>query len=385
MLKHFFQQRPAILSEPMPDSSSLLAERYALQVAQKHLQHDVAQIQILQHLQTLLVRLLAKEAGNLKSCQSLYIYGDVGRGKSMLMELFYEVCPISQKRRVHFNTFMQEVHAFIYQWRQQNQTDAITALAKHISSSIKLLCFDEFHVTDIADAMILGRLFSKLFELDLVVVITSNRHPHDLYQGGLQREQFVFFIDLLEKAAQIVELSAEQDYRLSYQTTQTSLYYCPETENAKEQAKQMRQFISQTNRDLTGGALPEPGFITVLGREITLKSVYQNILFTSFAELCAQPLSSADYLAIAKRFNIVVMANIPQLSPDRRNEAKRFMTLIDVLYEHTIKLICSAEVPAVELYPEGDGAFEFKRTVSRLIEMQSDNYCQRADKLIENA
>ncbi len=381
MLKHFFQQRPTLLPEPIPDVSGLLVERYRSQVTQKHIQHDPAQIQALHWLQKLLEELLVKGAGSQKPCQSLYIYGDVGRGKSMLMALFYDACPITQKRRVHFNTFMQEVHAFIYKWRQQNQTDAISALAQNIRTSVRLLCFDEFHVTDIADAMILGRLFGKLFELGLVVVITSNRHPHDLYQGGLQREQFLFFIGILEKAAHIIELSADQDYRLSYTSTQQVTYYCPTSAEPSERIESMRHFVWQTYRELSGGALLEPDFISVLGREIKLKAVYKDILFSSFDELCAQPLSAADYLAIAERFKIVMMVAIPQLSAEKRNEAKRFMTLIDVLYEHSIKLICSAQVPAQELYREGDGAFEFQRTVSRLIEMQSDSYCQRADTL----
>jgi cell division protein ZapE len=384
MLKHFFQPRPTLPPDPAPGLAGLLAGRYAQQVVQKQLRQDPAQLQTLQVLQTLLEELAAQGGGKQRPCRSVYIYGDVGRGKSMLMALFYEACPITQKRRVHFNTFMQEVHTFIYKWRQQNQTDAISALAQNIRSSVRLLCFDEFHVTDIADAMILGRLFGKLFELGLVVVITSNRHPNDLYQGGLQREQFLFFIGILEKAAHIIELSAEQDYRLGHGNAQQVTYYCPLSEVPGERTEQMRQFVWQTYRELSEGALLQPDFVVVLGREIQLKATYQDILFTSFDELCAQALSAADYLAMAGRFNIVMMVGIPQLSAEKRNEAKRFMTLIDVLYEHTIKLICSAQVPAPELYTEGDGAFEFKRTVSRLIEMQSDSYCQRADALRQN-
>lgn len=365
----------------MPDVAGLLAKHYHDQVTKNHIQYDDAQASTLPHLQQTLEGLVAKTHGHQKTCQSLYLHGGVGRGKSMLMALFYEACPIPKKRRVHFNAFMQEVHAFIYQWRLKNQTDAISALANDICQKSQVLCFDEFHVTDIADAMILGRLFGKLFDLGLVVVITSNRHPDDLYQGGLQREQFLFFIDILKKAATIVELSAHQDYRLVYAKTQQPVYFCPSANSQDTPANQMREFVWQAYRSLSGGALLHPDFIGVLGRELTLKASYQDILYTSFDELCVQALSAADYLAIAGRYRIILMFAIPKLPTDKRNEAKRFMTLIDVLYEHNIKLICSAEAPATELYTEGDGAFEFQRTVSRLIEMQSESYGQRAEDL----
>ncbi len=382
MLKKIFRQFDLPTQEPPPPALALLAEQYSLQVEQKHIQYDQAQVQTLEYMQKILDWLAVKESGNHMHCPSLYLYGDVGRGKSMLMALFYQACPIQQKRRVHFNTFMQEVHAFIHSWRLQNKTDAISALAKHIRSSARLLCFDEFHVSDIADAMILGRLFSKLFELELVVVITSNRHPNDLYQGGLQREQFLSFVEVLQNAANIIELAADQDYRLNYPSSaQQTTYYCPPAEEIEAQgfAKPAHEFVKRSFRKLTEGALPQPDSILMLGRELRLAAVHNDILLSSFNELCGQALGSADYLAIAKRFNIVMVAAIPRLGPEKRNEAKRFVTLIDVLYEHTIKLICSAEVQAQALYTEGDGAFEFRRTVSRLVEMQSDSYCQRAE------
>ncbi|MDD2722823.1 MAG: cell division protein ZapE [Methylovulum sp.] len=385
MLKKIFRQFDLLPLDTSPDMSGLLAEQYIVRVAQKHIQYDPAQIQTLEYLQQILEWLVANDSGNRpflsKPCQSLYIFGDVGRGKSMLMALFYDACPISQKRRVHFNTFMQEVHAFIHSWQKQDQADAISVLAKNIRGSVRLLCFDEFHVTDIADAMILGRLFSKLFELDLVVVITSNRHPNDLYQGGLLREQFLFFVKVLQNAANIVELSAHQDYRLNFQATQQRTYFYPSANLGQSGDGATQEATWQYFQQLTGGTLSQPGSITVLGREIQLTALHKDILFSSFDELCGQALGSADYLAIANRFNIVIIAAIPCLTAEKRNEAKRFMTLIDVLYEHTIKLVCSAQVPAEALYTEGDGAFEFRRTVSRLIEMQSDNYCQRSESM----
>lgn len=386
MLKKIFQRFDLnLLEEPVEaasEVSGLLTELYIVEVAQQRIQYDPAQIQTLDYLQKILDWLVLNKSARRTSCPSLYIYGDVGRGKSMLMALFYEACPIKQKRRVHFNIFMQEVHTFIHSWRIQNKSDAISALAEHIRSSVRVLCFDEFHVTDIADAMILGRLFSKLFELDLVVVITSNRHPNELYQGGLQREQFLFFIELLLKTADVVELAADQDYRLNYQAAEQISYFCPLLDETDQDfAKPARKFVKQAFREMTGGVLPHPDSILMLGRELQLAAVHNDILLSSFKELCVQPLGSADYLAIAQRFNIVIIAAIPRLSAEKRNEAKRFVTLIDVLYEHTIKLICSAEVPPQGLYTDGDGAFEFQRTVSRLIEMQSASYCQRAEAM----
>jgi cell division protein ZapE len=379
MLKKIFQRENP---EQFPDLSKLLEKQYNHKVAQNHIQHDIAQFIALQHLQTLLDHILSFANYDRKSvahkllssppekCQSLYIFGDVGRGKSMLMSLFYEACPIEQKRRMHFNMFMLEVHAFIHEWRQQNNTDAISALAKNIRTSSLLLCLDEFHVTDIADAMILERLFSKLFELGLIIVITSNRHPNDLYQGGLQREQFLIFTKLLQIKSKVIKLVAKEDYRLMHLHALETTYYFPLDAHAGE-------FVLQSYNEFTNFAALQAGVLQVLGRKVILSAVHGDVALTSFDELCVQPLGSADYLEIASEFTTLIVAEIPKLTAEKRNEAKRFMTLIDALYEHKVKLICTAEVPAQELYTEGDGAFEFKRTVSRLIEMQSENYLQR--------
>jgi cell division protein ZapE len=378
MLKNIFQRKAP---EQFTDLSGLLEKQYNHQVAQNHIQYDNAQIIALQHLQALLDQIAAFVDYDQKSvahkllssppekCQSLYIFGDVGRGKSMLMALFYEACPIEQKRRVHFNMFMLEVHAFIYEWRQQNNTDAIAALAKKIRANALLLCVDEFHVTDIADAMILERLFSKLIESGLLIVITSNRHPDDLYQGGLQREQFLIFTKLLQRESKIIGLIAKEDYRLMHLHALEATYYFPLDAHADE-------FVQQSFNEFTNYAAKQAGVLQVLGRKVFLSSVHGDIVLTSFDELCVQSLGPADYSEIAREFSTVIMAGIPKLSADKRNEAKRFMTLIDALYEHKVKLICTAEVPAQELYTEGDGVFEFRRTVSRLIEMQSEGYLQ---------
>ncbi|CAA9889885.1 AFG1 family ATPase [Candidatus Methylobacter favarea] len=379
MLKRFFQQAAGASLEQLPDLSGILEKQYQEQATRKNIQFDDAQFMALKPLQSILEKLLAAVDYDLKSaayklisnqpekCRSLYIFGGVGRGKTMLMDLFYEACPLIQKRRVHFNAFMLEVHAFMHQWRQQNNTDAISALAKKIRGSALLLCFDEFHVTDIADAMILGRLFSSLFALGTTVVITSNRHPEDLYPGGLQRELFLPFIKLLQERSEIIELVAKEDYRLSRLQALKTTYYCPLDENAAE-------FVQQSFNYFTNFAPRQPGNLKVWGRNLILEAVHGDILFTSFDQLCEQPLGSADYLEIAREFSTLILAEIPRLKAEKHNEAKRFATLIDALYEHKVKLICSAAVPAHKIYTQGEGAFEFERTVSRLIEMQSENY-----------
>ena len=376
MLKTIFHRKKLTQQS---DLSGLLAKKYRQKVDQKYIQHDKAQWLALQNLQALLNYLLEIATHNQKAylhrllsptpkkCQGLYIFGDVGRGKSMLMALFYEACPIEQKRHVHFNIFMLEVHAFIHKWQQQNKSDAITALAKKLRDSATLLCLDELHVTDIADAMILERLFRKFYELNLVVVITSNRHPDDLYLGGLQREQFLNFTQLLQKETKIIELVAHTDYRLNQLKAIKVSYYFPLNTDADK-------FLLDSYNKFTNYAKIQSGTLNILGRNVTLSSTYRDVALTSFEELCERSLGSIDYAVIARKFSILIIAKIPKLSTEKRNEAKRFMTLIDILYEHKVKLLCTAEVSAQELYTEGDGVFEFKRTVSRLIEMQSIAY-----------
>ncbi len=376
MPKKPFHQTPAKQSE---NTTGLLEKQYNALVSQGHIQYEPAQIKALNHLQTLLDNLTTAVKYEQKSplhklfrpppgnYRSLYLYGNVGRGKSMLMDLFYEACPISQKRRVHFHAFMLEVHAFIHQWRRQHNTDAISALAKHIRESELLLCFDEFHVSDIADAMILMRLFNRLFDLGIVVVITSNCHPIELYHDGLQRELFLPFIGLLQQKSDVIELVAEQDYRLSHLHALKTTYHYPLDEQAIK-------FVRNSYNELTHFAPLKPGVVEVLGRKVLLSAVHGNVALSSFDQLCMHALGPADYLEIGNRFDIVILADIPKLTIEKGNEAKRFVTLIDALYEHKVKLICTAEVPAQELYTSGEGSFEFERTVSRLIDMQSESY-----------
>ena len=336
---------------------------------------------VITHLQGLLDSLLALEAYANKppiqkffahpppKVRHIYIHGAVGGGKSMLMDLFYAACPLPKKRRVHFHAFMQETHAKLHGLRQTSHTDIIAVLAKELAVSVNLLCFDEFLVKDIADAMLLGRLFKALFARGVVVVITSNDAPDGLYLDGLQRELFLPFIELLKKSANIITLDNAQDYRLQHLMTIRLRYYFPLNEYADN-------LIYQSYAKLTNDAPRRPGEIKSLGRTIKLAAVYGDIALSSFKELCAQPLGAADYLELACQFSTLILADIPRLTVTKRNDAQRFMTLVDVLYDQRTKLICSAEVPVGELYCMEEGALAFKRTASRLIEMQSESYLQ---------
>jgi cell division protein ZapE len=358
----------------------LLEQRYKEKVDRLELSYDEAQLHALTKLQQLLEKLPAYEEYNQQSgwrkrlqrpvekCVSLYIFGDVGRGKSMLMDLFYETCPISLKRRVHFLAFMQEVHAFVHQWRQHHKSDALTALAEKIRTSTLLLCFDEFHVTDIADAMMLVGLFKHLFNLGIVMVITSNRHPYDLHRGGLLKEQFIPFVELLEVHTEVIRIASMHDYRFKKGGGRLSHYFFPLN-------TQSDKLIKTYYNRLTGNTPGRSKTLKIMGRSLTLACVHHKTAMTTFAELCEQPLGPAEYLALAQTFQTLIITDIPKLNREKRNEAKRFVILIDALYEHKVSLICSAEVSPGELYTEGDGFFEFGRTVSRLMEMQSDAYC----------
>ncbi len=357
-----------------------LIHHYRQLVAENRFRYDTAQVEILHYLQKLLDRVIltdkCQQRGfasrfmrktSVVACRHLYIYGDVGHGKSMLMDLFFSICPVKQKRRVHFHAFMQEVHAYIHSRKQRRRGDQIPELARKIRSSTILLCFDEFHVTDIADAMIMERLFRSLFQLGVVVVMTSNRHPSDLYRGGLLREQFLPFVGLLVETAQVVELTGDVDYRFIRREADDKRYHYPLGQAADRFVRD--EFFRHSLADsLTSGR------VSVFGRDIGLTAVQGKTALTTFDELCKQPLGAADYLRIASCFEVVIMAGIPRLAPDSCDEARRFEILIDALYEHRVKFICSAEAHPREIYKEGEGAFEFKRTVSRLMEMQSDDY-----------
>ncbi|WP_428671827.1 cell division protein ZapE [Reyranella sp.] len=303
----------------------------------------------------------------------LYIWGPVGRGKSMLMDLFFDDAPVKKKRRVHFHEFMLEVHDRLHRRREElaakgapAEADTIVPIARAIAQETRLLCFDEFQVTNIADAMILGRLFETLFEEGLTVVATSNRAPDDLYRNGLQRDRFLPFIELLKQRLEILELGGGRDYRMD-RIRELDVYLTPL--GAWAAAK-----LDEAFRTLSGGADGEPRVLRTQGRDVPVPRAAPGVAMADYMDWCARPMGAADFLCIADHFHTVIMAGIPKMGPDSQDKAARFVTMIDSFYERKVKFICSAAASPEKLYTEGDGAFEFQRTVSRLMEMQSPDY-----------
>ncbi|MFM9890216.1 MAG: cell division protein ZapE [Rickettsiales bacterium] len=303
----------------------------------------------------------------------LYVWGDVGRGKSMLVDRFVaHLKPRAQVRRVHFHALMLEVHKRLHQLRQQPQhDDVMQQIVVELAHGVQLLCLDEFQVTDVTDAMLLSRLFGGLFEAGVAVVFTSNRPPRELYQGGLQREQFLKFVDLLEAHMPILHINGPQDYRLGQLRALKRTYMYPRNEAADD-------FLLESWQQLVGNAPSEPLWLEVQGRILRIDKHARGVAWLTFNELCARPLGANDYLSLAKVCHTLLLQGIPLMTPESRNEAKRFVTLIDTLYDQHVKLIATAEAPPDALYPTGDGSFEFHRTVSRLIEMQSEAYLAMA-------
>ncbi len=303
----------------------------------------------------------------------LYMFGGVGRGKSMVMDLFFDTAPVARKRRVHFHAFMLEVHERIHAWRKAGRAagariggDPIPPVADALAGAAWLLCFDEFQVNDPADALILDRLFSALFARGIVVVATSNTAPGALYAGGLNRDRFAPFIALLAERLDVLELDAGVDYRRG-SIEHMPVYFPP-------LAKAAAAALDACFARLARGRAAAPDRIALKGRALAVPAAADGVARFGFADLCEKPLGAADYLAIAGLYHTVVLADVPALGPDKRNEAARFATLIDALYEHRVNLVCSAAVAPDALYPKGDGSAAFERTVSRLYEMQSDAY-----------
>jgi cell division protein ZapE len=299
----------------------------------------------------------------------LYLCGPVGRGKSMLMDLFFATAPGPHKRRVHFHAFMLEMHDRIEQERRDKTREPIAKVAADIAREAALLCFDEFQVDNIADAMILERLFRALFDAGIVVVATSNRGPDELYEHGLNRDRFLPFIELLKQKLYVLELDSGRDYRLA-RLVGKRVYYTPLGEAA-------HRALEAAFAELTDGAMGAPVTLAVQGRRLTVPRAARNVAWFGFADLCAQPLAAADYLALAEHYAAIIVEGVPRLARDERNEARRFNILIDTLYEARTLLVASAAVPPAEIYTGGDGTFEFRRTVSRLTEMQSADYIAR--------
>jgi len=356
-------------------------ERYRALVAEKKLTGDPAQERVSGALETLATKLEAYSPGRkpffgLRPAspppRGLYIHGPVGRGKSMLMDLFYENVTFAPKRRVHFHDFMADVHAAVRRWREDDPGKEIVRTAAGIRANAALLCFDEFQVQDITDAMILARLFEALFEAGIIVVATSNRHPRELYESGINRQLFLPAIDLIEARMDVMCLDGPIDYRLA-RLERARVYFTPLNADTATA-------LDEVWHDLTGMTHGTPGELEVLGRKLAVPEQARGAARFTFHDLCVQPLGPQDFLAIADNFHAVVLKDVPRLTPDKRNEAKRFVTLIDALYERSVKLICTAAAAPHELYPAGDGAFEFERTASRLVEMQTPEYLGRSHK-----
>ncbi|MEC8403791.1 MAG: cell division protein ZapE [Pseudomonadota bacterium] len=358
-----------------------ISDKFEQLVKDKEIQFDQKQYELINILaekseefiaytkQSLLKRIINKK---MNRPLGMYIYGQVGRGKSMIMDLFYNNIDISQKRRVHFNEFMNEVHEQIFIWRKKNgvsrngDSDPVLMVAKLIEKDCKLLCFDEFQVEDIADAMILGRLFKILFEMGILIIATSNIHPRNLYSEGLNRDTFIPFIDKLEENMEIYNLQAEKDYRID-RIKNKRVYFSPiNGQNKKNFHEAWQNLIGSI--EVTSRSIP------LKGREIEVSVSAGKFANFSFDELCVKPLGVADYLAISNNYNIIFISNVPKLDSKKRNETKRFINLIDTFYENKKILFILAETHPKDILIGGKDANIFQRTVSRLEEMQSSDY-----------
>ena len=364
-----------------------ITARYDVLVASGAIERDPAQVKLLRQLEALAeslgsYRLARKPSAlgwlfgkkNPAPPKGLYVWGSVGRGKTMLMDLFFEALPVKRKRRVHFHAFMADVHERIHDFRQKLKTgevkgdDPIAPVAEALAEQAWVLCFDEFTVTDIADAMILGRLFTALFSHGVVVVATSNVEPQHLYEGGLNRSLFLPFIDLLQERMSVLKLESRTDFRLE-KLAGSPVFYAPADEHS-------HAALNRAFKSLTGREQGKSVTLTVKGHPVEVPQAASGVARFSFEDLCSKPLGAADYLAIADEFETVILEHIPRMNFERRNEAKRFIMLVDAFYDAKVKLLASAEAEVHELYQADTGreAFEFDRTVSRLIEMRSEEY-----------
>lgn len=363
--------------------SGPVAKAYQRRIEDGQLSEDPAQFAAVGALDDLIDALSNQKKswfGRSAPPKGLYLWGGVGRGKSMLMDLFFSLAPEKQKRRIHFHDFMREIHEFRAYWRSLSEPerkksqwyvkgakgDPLAPAAKRMSASAKLLCFDEFQVTQIADAMILSRLFEKAFEYGLTLIVTSNRPPDDLYKDGINRELFVPFIDQLKSRCRIMELASEIDHRLA-QLSRAPVWVTPLDSHADAA-------LDLAWDRLTTCSTAAPMTLNVQNRLLEVPLAAAGVARFRFEDLCAKPLGATDYRELTLHFHTIILSDIPRLSAEKRNEAIRFTTLIDVLYEAKVNLVAGAAASPDDLYPEGDGSFEFARTASRLHEMQSAKY-----------
>ena len=346
-----------------------LHKRYEEKIAAGEISPDPEQARAVEVLQALLNDFNPKKFSLFRTKKQLggiYMYGGVGRGKSMLMDWFFDALPQDiRARRVHFHEFMIETHDWMHTRRGDRVDDLIPRYAADVADKTRVLCFDEFHVVDVADAMILSRLFTALLDKNVVIVSTSNWPPDRLYEGGLQRELFLPFIDLLKKKLQIVHLDHDTDYR-TQSDMNGEVYFYPLGPVAREKADVL------FNR-MTAGTPPVTQTVTVKGRNIPVLSA-NGIARCRFSDLCEQPHAAEDYLAIAGQFHTLFLEGVPKMGYDRRNEIKRLILLIDVFYDRKGKLVVTADAPPEKLYYGQEHAFEFDRTISRLREMQSSSW-----------
>ena len=361
--------------------------RYEALVAAGAIERDPAQIRAVRKLDDLAAALAARRRPHKSSPlgwlfakpeapppMGLYIWGSVGRGKTMLMDLFFDSLTVRRKRRAHFHAYMADVHERIHDWRQKLKAgevtgdDPIRPVAADLAKEARVLCFDEFAVVDIADAMILGRLFTALFEHNVVVIGTSNVPPDDLYKEGLNRTLFLPFIDLLKEKAEVVHLDARTDFRLE-KLGETPVYFTPADDEA-------RRSLDDVFARLTRGATPKPVRLMVQGHPVEVPAQAMGVARLSYENLFQRPLGSSDYIALARAYHTVLVDGVPVIPPDRRDEARRLITMIDIFYERRVKLVMSADAEPEGLFhaETGTEAFEFGRTVSRLAEMRSRDY-----------
>jgi cell division protein ZapE len=359
-------------------------QRYQADIAAGTHQEDPQQLAVLERLDQLWQDLIHYNAqrqkgrgwfGRLwsrrvKPPQGVYLWGGVGRGKTYLMDVFYESLPFAAKRRLHFHRFMQDIHHQLS--LKKGQANPLERIADDLAQSYCVLCLDEFFVTDIGDAMLLGTLVQALFERGVVLVTTSNIVPSRLYQNGLQRERFIPAIRQLEAHTEVINLASAMDYRLR-QLQQATLYLTPLSAQTEAQ---LREEFEHLVSDPAG--IRYDGTIAVLGRKLKVRARAEDIVWFDFEAICGGPRSAHDYIEIAREFHAVVLSDIPQLGPEDDDRVRRFVHLVDEFYDRRVKLLISAAVPILQLYPEGQRRFEFERTESRLLEMQSADYLAAA-------